>query len=171
VGYLPTPAEIVNFWRSRRTERHRKMSDYLEAVAAEATALADRWNSLASDLERELGKPQLAGSEVVQQLAMLGTIAHPNPEYDKIVLHYRTLSTVIGGLVSEEIHTEAANALGAIIKARTELKDLLVSACKLLQSDKTLPSDTVEQVRMALAALHQEAAALDVLAKAYKAKT
>ena len=118
MGYLPTPAEIVNFWRSRRTERHRKMSDYLEAVAAEATALADRWNSLASDLERELGKPQLSGSEVIQQLAMLGTIAHPNPEYDKIVLHYRTLSTVIGGLVSEEIHAEAANALGAIIKAR-----------------------------------------------------
>lgn len=173
MGYLPTPTEIVNFWHGRKRERRAHLAEYLDAVAKEATDLAKRWNELATELEQALGKyyaSERAEMNVIAKMHMEGTISIQNPTFDKIVLHYRSLSTVIGGLISKEVQEEATNALGAIIQARTELKDLMVSACKMLETDSTLSPAMFEKIKKALGALHQEAAALDVLAKVYKAK-
>jgi hypothetical protein len=170
MSYLPTPAEVLSFWRSKKTARHDAVATYLQTVAGEAAALASQWNAYAAAIESELEKPSVSESVAILRLENLGVISFPNPSYSRVVLHYRNLSKAIGDLISQDVHEEAAHALGGVIKARMEVKDLLVRACQILRDDGALPVETAAMARVALEALHQEAAALDVLAKTYRVR-
>ena len=169
-GDIPSPSEVIAYWRAKGTERHRGLSDYLSAVAAEATALANYWNKIASALEQEIGKPNAASSNAVMEFAQLGLLSTPNPEYNRIVLHYRALSSTTGDIVTKEVRSDVVHALSTIIRAREELMDSLTNACQVLRNDDSLPEETLAQAKNALSALNWEAAALDVLAKRHKAK-
>lgn len=169
MGFLPSPLDIVKFWRDRKSNRQETVSAYLDAVAVEARTLATEWNTFANGLEQELGKQHRTAGYIPEALLSSGIITIPNPAYYSVQLHYRNLSSVIGGLVSESVTTDAVNALAAIIKARSELVEVLMSACEMMRADKQISSEAVNKAKLALAALHHEAAELGLLAAKYKA--
>jgi len=169
---LPSPLDVLKFWRSTRTDEHNKLSSYLDSIVVEANDLANVWNNIACKFENEvLFRKEGLNLEAVSIFSELGVITRPNPVIDRLVIDYKQLSSVIGDKVSAEFHADFSDALGGLIHARNEIKDLLVSACRMLQEDKKLPQKILDKVANALRALHREAALLDGLAKFYKAKS
>ena len=171
MGNLPSPIDLVKFWWSKNKDAHNRLSEYLDSIANEAKSLANVWNQIGKRFENILPIQEHDAAAVgISLLSEIGIITIPNPGFYSIVIHYERLSTVIGGKVSEEIQFNLMNCLSRIIIIRQTIMGLLVEACKILQDDKNIRVDMLDQVKEALYALNNEVASLDFLAKAFKVK-
>lgn len=165
------PVAVFEYFRSKTNRNRDQVAEYLDEIAKEARALAEVWDSVIQDLLEHKGKFDLNDHKEI--LLKLGTFKEPNrPYFSRLAMFYRDISQATAGKLPSEKMELVVVQLGRLLYSReitlkryqAAIEYLRDSVFDATQSDFTEFSD----LSTLSGALHEEAAALEVLAKTIK---
>jgi hypothetical protein len=162
------PADIWKIFSDGKQRNKEELANWLDAVAADARKLADVW----IETTRLLSKSELTvGQEIDIDLRLGGPNAAP---FRRLTQFYETASTVIGGRVDDRTRMDFSQAVGTLLLNRNSAMRLCGTITRTLGGMKLLVDDANSLDNMAefngiIVLLNREAAALEVLAKNFRA--
>ena len=153
--------DILKFFRDRGVNDRRKVAEYVQKIADEASEIASIWGDLVKQYQPLINSPsndkERATAWVVfedmQQEAVVAAMAR----------HYRNASSIVGALLTDKQRTELFDAIGGLLAARYRLKP------KEAQGILLPPVNSPTALRTIVSSLQHEAGVLQALASELKA--
>lgn len=171
--------KLLEMFRADRRRSRETIADYLDAVAAQATALASIWRGILSNahlVQVEEGDGLMGAFRRVRERDMRRTypeIFEPNaPAFAMLSMFYREVTLAIGGRIDKPSQEELMADLANMILDRTRA---LESRNEFIQAaiDRGTSAEEVDRalnhLTTAVESLGEEAAALATLALRWRA--
>jgi hypothetical protein len=158
---------ITDVWKifgERKAADKQRVATWLDGVAEDARALADTWAKMYTELQNGTSDVSLGfGPEIIYRNA---------PPFARLMDFYESASAVIGGKIDEDYESDFFFALARLIREREVTRERYEQTFRgkrirgLTTEDTCNFGDLAEAVRK----LNREAAALEVLARNFRAK-
>ena len=166
---LNTITDVLKYWLDSAHEKNKRIADYLDDIADCATRLADVWRQTVERcLEVAERNEESQASEWFKPIAIQTGLMHQMQAF------YLSLDRVLTGWDQERCRDDLQAALLRLVRCRQEAKQKL--SLFVTDSDPRTfffePEAVFEEMRGLKAAvmeIQQEAAAIVVLAKEYRA--
>jgi hypothetical protein len=162
------PADVWRIFSDGKRRNKEDVARWLDEVAADARKLADIW----VDVVRQISKNGIGlHDEIEIQMRIGGPNAAP---FSRLTRFYETASSVMGGRASDEVRRDFSDAVGSLVVNRNTAMRLCrtinytLGGMKLLVDDGSSAADLGEFEKI-VNLLNREAAALEVLAKNFRA--
>jgi hypothetical protein len=163
------PADVWKIFSEGKRRNKEEVATWLDAVAADARKLADVWADVVQAIST---KQPLSVDEVIElQLRIGGPNAAP---FRRLTHFYETASNVIGGRVKDETRTDFSRSVGSLLVNR----ERAMRFCRTIYStlgnmnflvDNANSTKGLDDFYNIVNVLNREAAALEVLAKNFRA--
>lgn len=162
------PMSVFEYFRNKGNRNRDQVADYLDQIANEAKALADVWDAVIKDFQLHQGRFNVEDHQ--QLLSNLEIYAVSNaPHFARLNMFYREVSKAAEGKLKPRDLDSVAMVLGNLLYQREVTLEKYQSQVQQLRASIFVAADNklsdFQELSTLSAALHKEAAALDVLAK------
>ncbi len=162
------PMSILDYFRSKENRNRDQVASYLDEIANDAKALAEVWDSVIKDLIQRKGHFNLDHHSDL--LNRLEAFKEPNaPYFTRLAAFYRSISQATAGKLDPAKLDSVVIHLGHLLYDREITLKTYQSALAELRQSVFLSADNhsadFQDLSKLSAALHREAAAIEVLAK------
>jgi hypothetical protein len=180
IGLSLNPADIWKIFSDRKGRTKTEIADWLDDVAAEARGLADLWVDSSVELfAAEDGGPNERERVISELRRKYGRFACNGVPYTRLKIFYKSASSVLGKKTDEVLMTTIVDKTGDILYQRGKAKEVYDAYIRSGR-EKIHPTDlsslseetsavNLEELTGFVEAMQNEAAALEVLAKNFRA--
>ncbi len=163
------PVDLWKLFKESKKNDREKIAEWMDEVAADARSMATVWTETYQKLCTGALKPE-DEDDIMRNLGFHRNI-NPNTRLREF---YRTASTVIGGRVEHDLQERFAHAMGTALASRetaVRIHRAILWKCNEMRFflDDQNKSDDISDFRKVVDILNREAAALEVLAKNFRA--
>jgi hypothetical protein len=169
MGLSLNPADIWKMFADGKRKDKEQIADWLDGVAAEARAIADVW---ATTYQR-LATNKLSRDDEEAVMFRLGFYQNRAPN-QRLMRFYETASTVFGGRTDQKLMDKVVNTIGSVVANRAAAvkihRDIMrhFDGLRFVVDDTNSP-DQMSDFRKSVDVINREAAALEVLARNFRA--
>jgi|SRR5689334_23429409 len=176
-----SPERIIQMLFDNKKEEKEQIATYLDAIASDAKLLSDIWQDIWDKSRNRAFSLQIDADNLDKPLRQRIKQFHesdwtltPNGKIiSRLMNFYRHLSSVIGGKVNSDFHNLFSFHLGFLLENREITKQTFDKVVPLINGDLFLDAENsrvkIQEFSQLVEALNREAAALEVLAKTYRA--
>jgi hypothetical protein len=164
---------VLKYFLESKSAKRERIADYLDKVAADAKGLAEIWREILIKYNQGVDDP--SGDKKINRKIdeLVGIFMRQTYHFSSLNQFYYELSDVIGGRTKVEFQDNFMFSLGALLErrnfARREAEKMLAHTKQQIFLNDENTNEDIQNLESVVSAIQKEAAALEVLAKTFRA--
>jgi hypothetical protein len=174
MGLSFNPVDVWKLFSDGKRKEKEQIAAWLEQTAAEARQIADVWLETAHSLpRRERGFQEDIFGGVAEPISITGSSNSNSASYSRLEESYDAMSSVLGARVERDWQDAATDSTAQVLMRRNQVKTLYERLYgpgkQVFYVDQDSRADQLDELQSAIAFLNREAAALEILARRFRA--
>lgn len=164
-------ADVWKLFSDRKKSDKEAIAKWLDEVASEGRQISTAWMEVCTELHKSGMK--LNRDQRIELMDRFTPFRPNEVPYSRLRQFYESATPILGGRVHENVHTAFTRALGSLLSFRSDVKTKYDGVLSKFKTARFVDSDNsaedLDDLDRSVFLLNREAAALEVLAKNFRA--